>query len=390
MTWQDDFKAAFMPNRPLPPLVLERGEGRTVWDVEGNAYLDMFAGIAVSSLGHNHPALVAAVTAQIGKIAHVSPLLTTEPEIRLAGKLVELLGLPGKVYFGNSGTEANEAAFKMVRKHAGPDKYLVATENGFHGRTMGALSLTGKKAIREPFAPYGVDVRFVPYSDADALKAAVTDECAAVFLEPTQGEAGVVPPPDGYLTAARAICDETGALLVLDEIQSGVGRTGRWFAHQHEGVRPDILTLAKGLGGGVPIGAVVGVGAAGDIFALGDHGCTFGGNPLSASAALAVLETVERDGLMDHAVKIGARLSDGISALRHPLLAGVRGRGLWLGVLLTAPVAADVRDSAQEAGFLVNNVQPDAVRLAPALTMTEDEADSFVAALPAILDGVGS
>jgi acetylornithine/N-succinyldiaminopimelate aminotransferase len=309
MSWQDDFKASFMPNRPLPPVMLSHGEGSTVWDVDGNAYLDMFAGIAVSALGHAHPALVEAVSGQIAKIAHVSPLLTTGPEVRLAKRLLELLGLPGRVYFCNSGTEANEAAFKMVRKHAGASKYLVATENGFHGRTMGALSLTGKQAIRKPFEPYGVDVRFVPYGDAEALREAVTSDCAAVFLEPTQGEAGVVPAPDGYLTAAREVCDATGALLVLDEIQSGVGRTGTWFAHQHENVRPDIITLAKGLGGGVPIGACIGIGEAGEIFGLGDHGCTFGGNPLAASAALAVLDTIERDGLMEHAVKLGEQWS---------------------------------------------------------------------------------
>ncbi|WP_425544185.1 acetylornithine transaminase [Actinocorallia libanotica] len=379
-----------MPNRAVPPLMLSHGRGSTVWDVDGNAYLDMFAGIAVSALGHAHPALVEAVSGQIARIAHVSPLLTSEPEVRLATRLLELLDLPGKVYFCNSGTEANEAAFKMVRKHAGAGKYLVATENGFHGRTMGALSLTGKKAIREPFEPYGADVRFVPYGDAEALREAVTGECAAVFLEPTQGEAGVVPAPDGYLTAAREICDATGALLVLDEIQSGIGRTGTWFAHQHEGVRPDIITLAKGLGGGVPIGVCVGVGASADLFAPGDHGCTFGGNPLSASAALAVLETIERDGLMAHAVKLGEQLSAGIEALDHPLVAGVRGRGLWLGIVLAEPVAAAVREAAQRAGFLVNNVQPGAIRLAPALTMTVEEAQSFLDALPAILDEVAA
>ncbi|GAA2731873.1 acetylornithine transaminase [Actinocorallia aurantiaca] len=390
MSWQDDFRAAFMPNRPLPPVMLARGEGSTVWDVDGNAYLDLFAGIAVSALGHAHPALVEAVSGQIAKIAHVSPLLTTEPEVKLATRLLELLGLPGKVYFCNSGTEANEAAFKMVRKHAGASKYLVATENGFHGRTMGALALTGKQAIRTPFEPYGADVRFVPYGDAEALRAAVTSDCAAVFLEPAQGEAGVVPAPDGYLSAAREVCDATGALLVLDEIQSGIGRTGTWFAHQHEGVRPDIITLAKGLGGGVPIGACIGVGEAADIFALGDHGCTFGGNPLSSSAALAVLDTIDRDGLKEHAVKIGEQLSAGIEALDHPMLAGVRGRGLWLAIVLAEPVAAAFRDAAQKAGFLVNNVQPDAIRLAPALTLTAEEAQSFLDALPAILDEVAA
>ena len=388
MTWQNDFESAFMSNRPLPPLMLDRGEGRTVWDVDGNVYLDMFAGIAVSALGHAHPALVDAVSGQVAKIAHVSPLLTSEPEVRLATRLLELLELPGKVYFCNSGTEANEAAFKMVRKHAGADKYLVATENGFHGRTMGALSLTGKKAIRDPFEPYGADVRFVPYGDAEALREAVTVECSAVFLEPIQGEAGVVPAPAGYLTAARTICDDAGALLVLDEIQSGIGRTGTWFAHQHEGVRPDIITLAKGLGGGVPIGACIGIGAMADVFALGDHGCTFGGNPLSASAALAVLDTIDGDGLMANAVEIGEQLTSGIAALDHPLVTGVRGHGLWLAIVLAEPVSAAFREAAQRAGFLVNNVQPDAIRIAPALTMTSEEAQSFLDALPAILEEV--
>jgi acetylornithine/N-succinyldiaminopimelate aminotransferase len=387
-TWQNDFENAFMPNRPVPPLMLDRGDGRTVWDVDGNAYLDMFAGIAVSALGHSHPALVEAVSGQIAKIAHVSPLLTSEPEVKLAARLLELLDLPGKVYLCNSGTEANEAAFKMVRKHAGANKYLVAAENGFHGRTMGALSLTGKRSIRDPFEPYGADVRFVPYGDADALREAVTSECAAVFLEPTQGEAGVVPAPDGYLTTAREACDATGSLLVLDEIQSGVGRTGTWFACQHEGVRPDIITLAKGLGGGVPIGACIGIGASADIFALGDHGSTFGGNPLASSAALAVLDTIDRDGLMANAVEIGEQLARGIEQLEHPLIAAVRGRGLWLAIGLAEPVSATFRDVAQRAGFLVNNVQPDAIRIAPALTMTSEEAQTFLDALPSILDDV--
>ncbi|GAB2817272.1 acetylornithine transaminase [Actinocorallia aurea] len=387
MTWQDDFKAAFMPNRPVPPALLTHGKGSTVWDAGGNALLDMFAGIAVSSLGHAHPALVAAVSAQVAKIAHVGPLLTSEPEIRLATRLLGLIGAPGKVFFCNSGTEANDAAFKLIRKHGGPDKYIVAMENGFHGRTMGALAMTGKKAIREPFGPFGADVRFIPFGDVDALKAAVTDQCAAVILETTQGEAGVIPAPEGYLTAARQICDAAGALLVLDEIQSGIGRTGTWFAHQHEGVLPDILTLAKGLGGGIPIGLTIGLGKAADLFAPGDHGGTFGGNPVAAAAALAVLDTIEAEGLLAHAAEIGDLLASGITALDHPLLKGVRGSGLWLGVLLTEPVAAQVRDAAQKAGFLVNNVQADAIRLAPPLILTAEEAQSFVDALPAILDG---
>jgi acetylornithine aminotransferase len=375
-----------MPNRPVPPVTLVRGEGSRVWDIEGRQYLDMFAGIAVSALGHAHPALVGAVSSQVAKIAHTSPLLMNENEVPLAERLLDLVGHDGRVYLCNSGTEANEAAYKLVRKHAGPGGFIVAAEEGFHGRTMGALALTGKTTIRDPFGPYAVDVRFVPYGDAAALQAAVTEGCAAVFLEPTQGEAGVVPAPAGYLTAARRACDAVGALLVLDEIQSGIGRTGTWFAHQHEGVRPDVLTLAKGLGGGIPIGACIGIGPVAEAFALGDHGSTFGSNPVSAAAALAVLNTIERENLMANAVKVGELLLAGIAAIEHPLLAGVRGCGLWLALVLTKPAAAAVEAAARDAGFLVNNVRPDAVRLAPALNIGIEQAQSFVAALPAILE----
>ncbi|MGW0231778.1 acetylornithine transaminase [Actinopolymorpha singaporensis] len=387
-TWAGRFSAALMPNYGVPPVALARGEGCTVWDVDGNSYLDFIAGIAVSSLGHAHPALVDAVSKQVATLAHTSNLFIHQPEVLLAERLLALLGHDGRVFFANSGTEANEAALKLVLRNAAGTgrRYVVAADNGFHGRTMGALALTGKAAIREPFGPFGLDVRFVPYGDADALKNAVTDECAGVFLEPAQGEAGVVPPPHGYLTAARQICDATGAVLVLDEIQSGVGRTGTWFAHQHEGVRPDVLTLAKGLGGGLPIGACIGVGRFGQTFAKGDHGSTFGGNPVAVAAALAVLHTIEVDGLLDHVAKVGAELSDAISALSHPLLSGIRGQGLWLAVLLAEPRAPQVQAAAQRAGFLVNAVQPDAIRLAPPLTVTSEQARSLVDALPGILD----
>jgi acetylornithine aminotransferase len=383
---QRRFAATFMHNRPVPPVTLVRGAGSRVWDTAGREYLDMYAGIAVSALGHAHPALVQAVSEQVAKIAHTGPLLMNENEVPLAERLLQLLGYDGRVYLCNSGTEANEAAYKIVRKHAGPKGFIVAAEEGFHGRTMGALALTGKAAIRDPFGPYAVDVRFVPYGDAAALSAAVTDGCAAVFLEPTLGEAGVIPAPDGYLAAARKACDAVGALLVIDEIQSGIGRTGTWFAHQREDVRPDILTLAKGLGGGIPIGACIGVGAAGEVFALGDHGCTFGGNPVSTAAALAVLDTIERENLLNAAATVGELLSTGLAALSHPLLAGVRGRGLWLALALTGALSGVVEAAARDAGFLVNTVRPDAIRLAPALTMTTVEAQSFVEALPGILD----
>ncbi|MFF0312472.1 acetylornithine transaminase [Streptosporangium sp. NPDC004379] len=377
-----------MPTYGVPPVALARGEGARVWDADGGEYLDLIGGIAVSSLGHAHPALVEAVSRQVAVLAHTSNLFINEPEVLLAERLIGLLGAPARVFLTNSGTEANEAALKMALKYGGSTgrTYVVAAENAFHGRTLGALSLTGKRAIRDQFGPFPTDVRFVPYGDADALRDAVTAECAAVFLEPTQGEAGVVPPPAGYFRAARRVCDATGALLVADEIQSAIGRTGHWFAHQHEGILPDVLTLAKGLGGGMPIGACVGVGPAGTIFAKGDHGSTFGGNPVSAAAALAVLDTIDADGLLEHVQTVGAQLAGGIAAIGHPLLAGVRGRGLWLAIVLTADRAAQVQAAAQRAGFLVNAVQPGAVRLAPPLVITPGQAAAFVAALPAILD----
>ncbi|MCW2865018.1 MAG: acetylornithine and succinylornithine aminotransferase [Actinoallomurus sp.] len=380
------FEAAVMPNYGVPPVALARGEGCRVWDTDGNAYLDLIGGIAVSSLGHAHPALVAAVTAQVGTLAHTSNLFVHEPGVRLAERLLQLLDTDGRVFFVNSGAEANEAAYKLIRRRAGQDRtYVVAADGSFHGRTMGALALTGKASIREPFGPFGADVRFVPYGSVDALREAVTGECAAVFLEPTQGEGGVVPAPEGYLAAARRICDETGAALVLDEIQSGIGRTGVWFQHQREGIRPDVITLAKGLGGGLPIGACVGFGTYGTAFGKGDHGSTFGGNPVSCAAALAVLDTIDKDGLLDHVTTVGELLADGIAAAGHPLLAGVRGSGLWRAIVLTEPKSAEVEAAARDAGFLVNAIKPDVIRLAPPLIITPDEVVSFTAALPEIL-----
>lgn len=385
---RERFEAAFMPNYGVPPVALARGEGCRVWDTGGREYLDLIAGIAVSSLGHAHPALVEAVSSQAATLAHTSNLFLNEPEVLLAERLRELLGGDGKVFLANSGAEATECALKLALKYgkANGRPYFVAAENGFHGRTLGALSLTGKAAIREPFGPFAIDVRFVPYGDASALKAAVDENCAAVFLEPTQGEAGVVPPPDGYFAAVRQICDATGALFVADEIQSAIGRTGTWFAFEHENAKPDVLTLAKGLGGGLPVGACVAFGPHGDLFAKGDHGSTFGGNPVAAAAALAVLTTIEKDGLLANAASVGEALAAGLDAVDHPLLAGVRGRGLWRAVVLTGPHAAAVEAAARDAGFLVNALQPDAVRLAPPLILTAEQAGSFAEAFPGILD----
>jgi acetylornithine/N-succinyldiaminopimelate aminotransferase len=382
------FEAAMMPNYGTPPLALARGAGSRVWDADGNRYLDLIAGIAVSALGHAHPAIVEAVSTQVTKLAHTSNLFVHEPGVQLAEKLLALMNAAhgARVFFCNSGTEANEAALKLVRRKQGRQRpVIVAADHSFHGRTMGALAVTGKESIRAPFEPFGFDVRWVEYGDAAALRAAVDDRVAAVVLEPTQGEGGVIPAPAGYLAAARQVCDDTGALLVLDEIQSGVGRTGAWFAHQAEGVRPDVLTLAKGLGGGLPIGATVGFGEAGTAFVPGDHGSTFGGNPVACAAALAVLDTIEKEHLLDNVKSVGAALADGLAAVGHPLLSGVRGSGLWLAAVLAEDKAAAVVAAARAAGFLVNAVQPDAVRLAPPLILTRDEAAEFTAALPAIL-----
>jgi acetylornithine/N-succinyldiaminopimelate aminotransferase len=384
---QDRYAASIMLTYGIPPVALARGSGCTVWDVDGNSYLDLIAGIAVSALGHGHPALVAAVSEQVGRLAHTSNLYLHERQVELAERLLSLLGTDGRVFFTNSGTEANEAALKLVRRRQGPDRpVIVAAEHGFHGRSMGSLAMTGKESIRVPFGPFGVDVRFVPYGDTAALTEAVGADCAAVFLEPTLGEGGVVPPPPGYLKAARAACDQAGALLVLDEIQSGIGRTGEWFAHQGEGVTPDVLTLAKGLGGGLPIGACIGLGAMGTGLSRGEHGSTFGGNPVACAAGLAVLDTIEKDGLLASVTQVGGQLRTDIEATGHSLVSGVRGTGLWLAIALTSPVATAVEAAARRSGFLVNAVQPDAVRIAPPLVLSAAEAASFTAALPGILD----
>jgi acetylornithine/N-succinyldiaminopimelate aminotransferase len=384
------FANAMMPNYGTPPLAIARGEGSRVWDADGNPYLDLIAGIAVSALGHAHPAIVEAVSAQVAKVAHTSNLFVHEPGVLLAERLLGLLHAEARVFFCNSGTEAVEAALKVVRRQQGPGRpVIVAADHGFHGRSRGALAITGKESIREPFAPFGFDVRFVEYGNAQALRDAVDDQVAAVVLEPTLGEGGVIPAPAGYLVAARQACDDAGALLVLDEIQSGIGRTGTWFTHQAEGITPDVMTLAKGLGGGLPIGATIGFGESGSALQAGDHGSTFGGNPVACAAALAVLDTIERDDILANVKAVGETLASGIAATDHPLLAGVRGSGLWLAAVLTQPQASAVNAAARQAGFLVNAVQPDAVRLAPPLIFTQAEAAEFIGALPAILTAAG-
>ncbi|WFB06620.1 acetylornithine transaminase [Streptomyces sp. LX-29] len=378
------WQSALMDNYGTPKLPLVRGEGARVWDAEGRAYLDFVGGIAVNALGHAHPAVVRAVSEQIATLGHVSNLHIAEPTVAVAERLLHLAGRPGRVYFGNSGAEAVEAAIKIGRRTG--RTHMVATTGGFHGRTMGALALTGQPAKQEPFLPLVGEVTHVPYGDAEALRAAVTTETAIVVIEPIQGENGVIVPPPGYLAAAREITRATGTLLVLDEIQTGIGRTGHWFAHQAQGVEPDVVTLAKGLGGGLPIGATLAFGAAAELLTPGQHGSTFGGNPVACAAALAVLDTLAADGALDHVKRVGERLRAGIEAFGHPLVAHVRGSGLLLGIVLTEPLAQRVQQAAQDAGLLVNAVAPDVLRLAPPLVVGDDVVDAFLGALPAVLD----
>jgi acetylornithine/N-succinyldiaminopimelate aminotransferase len=383
---QARWDAVMMRNYGTPPVALASGRGCRVTDVDGRDYLDLIAGIAVSSLGHAHPAVVKSVSAEVATIAHTSNLFINLPAVQLAERLVELVGGRGaRVFLCNDGATANEAALKTVMR-AQPDRRgFVAAEGSFHGRTLGILALTGKSAYREPFAPFGLDPTFVPYGDADALAAAVDSQTAAVFLEPILGEAGIIPPPPGYLVAAREICDAAGALLVVDEVQSGIGRTGRWFAHQYEGVTPDIVTLAKGLGGGLPIGACIGIGRTADALVKGDHGSTFGGNPVSCAAALAVIDTIVADGLLGHVDRLGSAWQADLAGVSSPLLRGVRGKGLWLALVVAPGAAPAIELAAREQGFLVNATGGDAVRIAPPLVLSEAEAETFTDALPAIL-----
>ncbi|WP_448320213.1 acetylornithine transaminase [Streptomyces sp. CO7] len=381
---KERWSGALMNNYGTPRLALARGEGAKVWDADGKEYLDFVGGIAVNALGHAHPAIVEAVSRQIASLGHISNFFAAEPTVALAERLIELFGRSGRVFFCNSGTEANEAAFKLGRLTG--RGHVVATEGGFHGRTMGALALTGQPGKQEPFRPLPGDVTHVPYGDAQALAAAVTEDTAMVIIEPVQGENGVVVPPAGYLKAARAITAASGALLVLDEVQTGIGRTGHWFAYQaHEGVLPDVVTLAKGIGGGLPLGAVVAFGRAAELFEPGHHGTTFGGNPVACAAGLAVLDTIAADGLLDNVKRQSERLVTGIEALGAASISHVRGEGLLLGIVLTGPFAPRVQQAAQEAGFLVNAPAPDVVRLMPPLTLTDAETDAFLQALPGIL-----
>ncbi|MFF3570243.1 acetylornithine transaminase [Nocardia jiangxiensis] len=382
---QQRWSTSLMNNYGTPAIALVRGSGAELHDADGKRYLDFLGGIAVNSLGHAHPAIIEAVTAQLNTLGHISNLYASEPVIELAERLLAHFGDgAGRAFFCNSGTEANEAAFKIARL-TGRTK-IVACEEAFHGRTMGALALTGQPSKRAPFEPMPPGVVHVPYGDAEALAAVVDSDTAAVFLEPIMGESGVVVPPPDYLATARAITAEHGALLILDEVQTGIGRTGHFYAHQAAGLVPDVITLAKGLGGGLPIGAVLAQGRAADLLTPGLHGTTFGGNPVCAAAALAVLRTIDRDDLLHNVETVGKKLTDGIAELGHPLVDHVRGAGLLIGIQLNRPAAPQVELAARERGYLVNPAKPDVIRLAPPLILTETQASSLLSDLPGILD----
>ncbi|MFC6153115.1 acetylornithine transaminase [Nocardioides yefusunii] len=386
--WQDRYTGSVMNTFGVPQLVLARGEGSKVYDVEGREFLDLLGGIAVNALGHGHPALVAAVTRQVSELAHVSNFFATAPQVELASKLVELFGHDARVFFSNSGTEANEAALKVTRR-TGRTK-VVAMEHAFHGRTLGALSLTAKEAYRAPFEPLGGEVVWVPFGDVEALAAAVDENTAAVVLEPVQGEAGVNLAARDYLLKVREITTAAGALMWLDEIQTGIGRTGSWFAFQDSDlfdgdVVPDLVTLAKGLGGGVPIGATIAAGPAATLLVPGNHGTTFGGNPLATAAAGAVIATIESEGLLAHVKQVSKVLADGLAA--DARVTEVRAAGLLIGLdLVDGLDSAKVMQAALAAGYIVNAPTPSRIRLAPPLVLTTDEAEQFLADWPSVLD----
>lgn len=382
------YRSSVMNTFGDPQRVLVRGEGATVWDADGNSYLDLLAGIAVNSLGHGHPQLVGAITEQLQTLGHVSNFFATEPQIVLAERLLGLARASGDghVFFTNSGAEANEAAFKVTRK-LGRTK-IVVLEGSFHGRTMGALALTSKEAYRAPFEPLPGDVSWIPFGDHAALEAAVVDSVAAVLIEPIQGEAGVRVVSDEYLQTARKLTTEHGALLWFDEVQTGMGRTGAWFDHLRAGVKPDLITVAKGLGGGFPIGACIGIGAAGELLKPGNHGTTFGGNPLASAAANAVIDVIENGNLLQRINDLSAQFIRELEAA--PGVEKVVGHGLLLGIVLSQPIAPQVQTALLDAGVIVNAPTPDRLRLAPPFILSDAETKSAIATIITVISEVST
>jgi acetylornithine/N-succinyldiaminopimelate aminotransferase len=387
--------AAILPTYRRQPVVFVRGEGVWLVDAQGRRYLDFLSGLGVTSLGHAHPVVAEAVAEQSRRLVHVSNLYYTEPQVALAERLKTTLGWPeGWAFFCNSGAEANEAAIKLARRHGKAQHdgkvNVVALEGGFHGRLLGALLLTGDTAKHAPFQPLGNWVRHVPYDDPDALDKAVGDDTCAVWVEVVQGEGGVRVVPDEVLVSAREACDRVGALLVIDEVQTGLGRLGAWYGWQTTPVTPDVVCLAKALANGLPIGAIVAHGQAAKAFGPGDHATTFGGGPVVCAAALAVLEVIAAEDLVARAVRLGQALIARLAALGEgrQLVQGVRGRGLLQALVLSRPAAADITARALDEGLLVNAVAPDALRLAPPLLIGEAELDDMAARLGRALDAV--
>ena len=387
LQWQERWNAVMLGNYGTPTVAITHGSGMVAVDADGREYLDFLGGIAVNTLGHAHPALSDAIAKQASELMHVSNLAIHPRGVELAERLVALTGWDASVFFAQDGATANEAALKIARRFGyavapeGGKQRIVSMHGSFHGRTMGALAVTGNPAKREPFAPFGHEVTFVPFGDLEALSKAMGKDVVSIIVEPVQGENGVVVPPTGFLRGVRALASEFNALMIVDEVQSGIGRTGEWFVATAEGVVPDLMTLAKGLAGGLPLGAVIATGAARDAFRPGDHGTTFGGNPLSCAAGLAVIDTIESLGLLANARQMGAAICAGVAALGSPLIKEVRGPGLWIGIVLTDPIAAPLEAKLRAAGFLVNAAKPDVLRLVPPLIVQREHIDRFVRAL---------
>lgn len=370
------WQRAIQDNYGTPTIELVSGKGSVVKDAYGKIYLDFLAGIATNVLGHAHPAIVKAVSKQISTLGHVSNFYAHPNVLELAERLQKLTGdKSARVFFCNSGAEANEAALKLSRKTG---KYrVVATQEAFHGRTMGALSLTGQPSKRNPFKPLIKGIKHVPFGDSSAMKRAITKKTAMVIVEPIMGEAGVIVPPADYLKNLRQYCDDSGALLVIDCVQTGIGRTGDWFGYEYSGIKPDVITLAKGLGGGLPLGAMIALGSASKLFEAGDHGSTFGGNPVATAAALAVIASIEKEKILAHVDEVGAFLLAELALI--PGVTEVRGAGLLIGVTLDKPVAKSVVKKCQELGALINAPGDRTIRLAPALNVSMKQAEKFVA-----------
>lgn len=387
-TWLDRWDSSLMPSYATPKVVLESGRGALVFDVEGKQYIDLLAGIAVNVLGHAHPAVVAAITKQANLLGHVSNTAATPVGIELAECLLGHLNSDGRVFFCNSGAEANEAAFKLARLTG--KEAVVSMSGSFHGRTMGALSLTGQPAKREPFEPLVPGVRFAEFADANSVSAAIDPEVGAVFVEPIQGEAGVVVPPRDFLASVQRAARARGALLVVDEVQSGMGRTGSWFAYQNPSVAegeiaPDVVTLAKGLGGGVPIGACLVLSDTAPRFSAGQHGSTFGANPIACAAALAVFDTVDREDLLPRATALGQMIQARLNEIA-PKVREVRGVGLLQGVVLKDDSAKEVETRCLADGVLLNAATPNVVRLAPPLVISDGELSAALDVLVTAID----